>query len=184
MIDLRVQPLPLAGAYRIESEPIHDHRGFNARLWCARTFAEHGLPDRFVQMNMISNPKRGTLRGFHYQLPPHAEAKLFRVTRGRIFDAIIDLRPGSPTRLQWTTLELSADTPELLFVPAGFAQAFQTLEDHTEVIYQVSAFYAPDHARGIRHDDPAFGVPWPLPVAVLSERDRDWPDFDAGGLHV
>lgn len=174
---MRFHPLPLAGAYRLELLPVADHRGLNARLFCEREFEAHGLESRFVQTNLIVNGPRGTLRGFHYQVPPHAEAKLFRVTRGAIFDVIIDLRPGSPSRGQWTSLELRAGEPSLLYVPPGFAQGFQTLEDDTELTYQVSAFYAPDAGRGIRYDDPAFEIPWPLPVAAISDKDRSWPDF-------
>ena len=170
--------LPLEGAFRIEIEPIGDHRGFNARSFCAREFETHGLRSRFVQTNVIANGPRGTLRGFHYQVPPHTETKLFRVTRGAIHDVIIDLRPSSPTYRRWIAVELSATAHIMLYVPEGFAQGFQTLADDTELTYQVSAFYAPDHGRGIRHDDPAFGIPWPLEPSVISDKDRSWPDFE------
>jgi dTDP-4-dehydrorhamnose 3,5-epimerase len=174
---MRFTELPLAGAFVVELEPIEDHRGFNARAWCAREFAEAGLNDRMVQTNVIFNPVRGTLRGFHYQEPPMAENKLFRVTRGGIHDVIVDLRPGSPTYRQWTSVELWARDYRMLYVPEGFGQAFQTLEDGTELTYQVSEFYSPDHGRGFRYDDPAFAVAWPLPVTEISERDRTWPDW-------
>lgn len=176
---MKFTPLKLAGAYTIELEPIHDHRGFNARQWCAHEFAAHGLETKVAQSNIIRNRQRGTLRGFHYQVPPKAETKVFRVTRGAIFDVIIDLRPGSKTHGEWTSVELSANSYTMLYVPAGFAQAFQTLEADTELIYQVTEFYSPAFGRGIRYDDPAFAIPWPLEVSVISDQDRHWPDFKA-----
>lgn len=175
---MRFHPLSLAGAFRIEIEPIRDHRGYNARSFCRHEFETHGLRSHFVQSNVIANGPRGTLRGFHYQVPPHAEAKLFRVTCGAIHDVIIDLRPGSPTYRRWLALELAASATTMLYVPEGFAQGFQTLADDTELTYQVSAPYAPDHGRGIRHDDPAFGIPWPLQPTAISDKDRSWPDFE------
>ena len=178
---MKFTPLQLAGAWIIDLELIRDPRGFNARQWCATEFAERGLPTEIVQSNVISNGPCGTLRGFHYQVPPLADSKLFRVTRGAIFDVIIDLRSESATYRQWTSVELRADDYRMLFVPEGFAQAFQTLEDSTELIYQVSAFYSPEHGRGIRYDDPAFDIRWPLEVTAISENDRNWPDFDEGG---
>lgn len=177
---MRFTPLPLEGAYHIALEPVADKRGFNARAWCEREFAEAGLPTRIAQINIIANRLRGTLRGMHYQAPPMTESKLFRVTRGAIYDVIVDLRPGSPTQGRWTSVELRADRYELLFVPEGFGQGFQTLEDDTELTYQVSAFYSPEHGRGFRHDDPAFGIDWPLPVSEISEKDRTWPDHRPG----
>jgi dTDP-4-dehydrorhamnose 3,5-epimerase len=172
---MRFHALSLAGAFRIEIEPIRDHRGFNARSFCAREFEAQGLCSHFVQ---IANGPRGTLRGFHYQVPPHAETKLFRVTRGAIHDVIIDLRPSSPTYRRWIAVELSATAHTMLYVPEGFAQGFQTLADDTELTYQVSAPYAPEHGRGIRHDDPAFAIPWPLEPTAISDKDRSWPDFE------
>lgn len=174
---MQFRPLPLAGAWLIELEPIRDARGFNARAFCAREFEQHGLCTRFVQSNVIANGPRGTLRGMHWQAPPVAEAKLFRITRGAIFDVIVDLRPESPTYAQWTSLELHAGDYTLLYVPERFGQGFQTLEDDTELTYQVSAFYTPEAGRGFRPDDPAFGIAWPLPVSVISDKDRSWPDF-------
>jgi dTDP-4-dehydrorhamnose 3,5-epimerase len=171
-------PLPLDGAFLIELEQIVDHRGFNARSWCAREFGEHGLSTRVAQTNVIMNRRRGTLRGFHYQLPPKAETKLFRVTRGGIYDVIVDLRPASPTFRRWTSVELWATEYRMLYVPEGFGQAFQTLVDDTELTYQVSEFYSPEHGHGFRYDDPAFGVTWPLPVAEISEQDATWPDWE------
>lgn len=172
------QELDLPGAYVIDLEPIRDDRGFNARAWCAREFADHGLATTVAQVNLIHNVAAGTIRGFHYQVPPHTEAKLFRVTRGAIHDVIVDLRPDSPTYLQWRAVELRASDYRMLYVPEGFGQGFQTLEDDTELTYQVTAFYRPDAGNGFRYDDPAFGIDWPHPVSVISERDRTWPDFD------
>lgn len=177
---MRFRPLALEGAYLIELEPIRDHRGFNARAWCAGEFEDHGLCARFVQTNVIANGLRGTLRGLHLQAPPMAEAKLFRVTRGAVFDAIVDLRPGSPTHGRWAGVELCAAAYHMLYVPEGFAQGFQTLEDDTELTYQVSAFYSPEHGRGFRYDDPAFGIRWPLEVAAISQKDLGWPPFEGG----
>jgi dTDP-4-dehydrorhamnose 3,5-epimerase len=170
-------PLPLEGAFVIELEPIADHRGFNARSWCAREFAEHGLVARVAQTNVIANRRRGTLRGFHYQVPPRAETKLFRVTRGGIYDVIVDLRRESPTYRQWTSVELWAQDYRMLYVPEGFGQAFQTLVEDTELTYQVSEFYSPEHGHGFRYDDPAFAVTWPLEVSEISEQDLSWPDW-------
>lgn len=176
---MNFRPLPLEGAYTIDLEPIVDDRGFNARSWCAQTFREKGLDPSVVQTNIIFNKVQGTLRGFHFQAPPFTETKLFRVTRGGIYDVIIDLRPDSPTYRQWTGVELWASDYRLLYVPEGFAQAFQTLVDDTELTYQVSQPYSPQHGRGLRHDDPAFAVTWPLPVAAISQQDRRWPDWEA-----
>ncbi|NNU80307.1 dTDP-4-dehydrorhamnose 3,5-epimerase family protein [Halovulum dunhuangense] len=176
---MKFTPLPLAGAWLIEMERIRDHRGFNARAWCAEEMAAHGLTTRIAQVNVIRNGPRGTIRGMHYQRPPFAETKLFRVTRGAIFDVIVDLRAGSPTRLQWISVELNAEDGRLLYVPEGFGQGFQTLADDTELTYQVSAPYSPAHGSGFRPDDPAFGIDWPLPVAAISDKDAGWPDFKA-----
>jgi dTDP-4-dehydrorhamnose 3,5-epimerase len=168
---------PLAGAYIIDLELREDSRGFFARSWCRREFEAHGIVAPPVQANISFNRLRGTLRGFHYQAAPFGEAKLVRCSRGAIHDVIIDLRPGSPTFGRHFAVELAAEAHRLLFVPEGFAQGFQALRDDTEVIYQVSQFYTPEAERGIRHDDPAFGVRWPLPVTVISDKDRAWPDF-------
>lgn len=169
----------LAGAYVIELERRQDERGFNARTWCEREFQEHGLTRRAVQANVIFNRKKGTLRGMHYQAAPHAESKLFRCTRGAIYDVIIDLREDSPTFREWTAVELTAESYRMLYVPENFAQGFQTLEDGTELTYQVSASYAPEYERGIRYDDPAFGIKWPLEVTVISQKDMSWPPYEA-----
>jgi dTDP-4-dehydrorhamnose 3,5-epimerase len=169
--------LDLPGAFLIDLELREDERGYNARAWCQREFEEAGLTASIVQANVIYNRRRGTLRGMHYQAPPHAESKLFRVTRGAIHDVIIDLRPDSETHGQWLSVELTADVPRMLYVPETFAQGFQTLMDDTEITYQVSAFYAPEHERGLRYDDPAFDLDWPLPVEAISDKDRSWMDF-------
>jgi dTDP-4-dehydrorhamnose 3,5-epimerase len=174
---LRFIETGLPGAYLIELERREDHRGFNARTWCEREFAQHGLTSRPAQANLIFNQTKGTLRGMHYQLPPHAESKLFRVTRGAIHDVIIDLRPSSPTYEQWRSFELAADDYTMLYVPENFAQGFQTLDDDTELVYQVSEFYAPEYERGLRHDDPAFAIDWPLEVQTMSVKDKEWPDY-------
>ena len=174
---MRFVETALPGAYVIELELREDDRGFNARTWCEREFQEQGLTTRLAQANVIFNRRRGTLRGMHYQVAPHAESKLFRVTRGAIHDVIIDLRPDSPTYEQWAAFELTQDSYRMLFVPESFAQGFQTLEDDTEVVYQVSERYAPEFERGIRHDDPAFAIEWPLEVEVISEKDAHWPDY-------
>ncbi len=175
----------LTGAYLVRLDKKHDERGFNARAFCEREFAAHGLTPRVVQTNIIYNPHKGTLRGFHYQQPPFAECKLFRCVRGSIYDVIIDLRPGSATYRSWLAVELSATKDELLYVPEGFAQGFQTLENDTELIYQVSQFYTPESGRGIRYDDPVFSIPWPLPVSVISRQDAAWPAFcEVDGEHI
>lgn len=167
----------IPGAYLIELELREDDRGYNARTWCQREFEGHGLTARIAQSNALYNRRRGTLRGMHYQAPPHAEAKVFRVTRGAIHDVIVDLRPGSETYGRSASFRLAADVPRMLYVPENCGQGFQTLEDETEISYHASAFYAPDFERGFRFDDPAFDLDWPLPVEVISEKDRSWPDF-------
>lgn len=174
---MRFVPLPLAGAYVIELDEIRDERGVNARLFCEREFAAAGLVDRMVQTNLIVNERAGTLRGFHFQVAPYREAKLFRVVSGSLQDVIVDLRPASPTYGRWESVVLDARVPRLLYVPEGFGQGFLTLEDETALHYQVSAFYTPAAGRGIRWDDPAFAVAWERPVAVVSEKDASWPDF-------
>lgn len=168
----------LHGAFVLEAEKLEDTRGFNARAWCQRELEEHGLVSKFVQTNIIYNKKRGTLRGFHYQAAPYQETKLFRCTRGAIYDVIIDMRPDSPTYKQWTSVELSEHNYRMLYVPKNFAQAFLTLEDNTEINYQVSEFYTPDSGRVIRYNDPAFRVEWPIPIEVISDKDKNCPNFE------
>ena len=166
---------PLDGAYVIRPEPIEDERGFFARVCCAQEFAENGLASNWVQCNIAYNHKRGIVRGLHRQIDPHAEVKLVRCTMGRLFDVIVDLRHGSPGRGQWFGIELSAANRKILYVPEGFAHGYQTLEDNTEVFYQVSAAHHPDAERGLRWDDPAIGIAWPIADSEVSERDRAWP---------
>ena len=175
---MRFTELPLEGARLIELERIADARGFNARAWCQREFAEERLVTRMVQTNVVLSRCRGTLRGMHYQAPPMAEAKLVRVTRGSIYDVIVDLVPSSPTYGEWTAVTLTADLYRMVYLPEGFAHGFLTLEDDTEMTYQVSSFYSPVHSRGFRHDDPTFNIRWPHPVEMISEKDRTWPDFE------
>ena len=167
----------LKGAFVIEPEKLEDERGFFARTWCDREAARFRLHSKWVQCNISFNKKRGTLRGMHYRTPPHEEVKLVRCTMGSIYDAIIDLRPDSPTFKQHFSAVLSAHDHKMLYVPEGVAHGFQTLEDNTEVFYQMSEFYAPESARGVRWNDPALGIQWPIEVEVISERDQNYPDI-------
>jgi dTDP-4-dehydrorhamnose 3,5-epimerase len=168
----------LKDAFVIEMEPHNDERGFFARTWCEREFREHGLNPFIKQCNVSFNKRTGTLRGMHYQDSPHQEAKVVRCTRGAIFDVIIDLRKDSSTFKQFVTVVLSEDNYRMLYVPEGFAHGFQTLAENTEVFYQMTEFYFPEMARGIRWDDPAFDIPWPMATErFISERDRTFPDF-------
>jgi len=174
---MRFTETALKGAYIIDVEPIEDERGFFARAWGQEEFAAHGLCPRFVQCNISHNAKRGTLRGMHYQVAPHEEAKVVRCTRGALYDVIVDIRPGSDTFKRWVAVELSADNYRMLYVPEGFAHGFQTLEDDTDVFYQMSEFYHPECARGARWDDPAFAIDWPTTDArIISAKDRGYPD--------
>jgi dTDP-4-dehydrorhamnose 3,5-epimerase len=162
------------GAYIIDVERREDHRGFFARSWCQTEFEAHGLTTSFVQTNIIFSHTQGTLRGMHFQKSPYQEVKLVRCTMGRIVDIIVDLRPASPTHRRWISIELTANNRTMLYVPEGCAHGYQTLEDNTEVVYDTSQFYAPQHATGVLYNDLAFGIEWPLPVAVMSEADRNW----------
>jgi len=168
----------LADAVVIELEPHVDERGFFARSFCQREFEERGLNPCVAQCNVSYNRTRGTVRGMHYAAAPDAEAKLVRCTAGAIWDAIVDLRPASPTHLKWIAVELSAENRRMLYVPEGFGHGFQTLRDETEVSYQMSRFYVPEAARGFRYDDPRFGIDWPEPVTALSDNDAALPLFD------
>ena len=172
----------LPGAFLIEPEPHWDERGFFARTFCQREFECQGLAFSFVQSNLCFNRHRGTLRGLHYQTTPHAEAKLVRCTAGAIYDVILDLRLGSPTRGRWAAMELSAESYRMLYVPKGLAHGFLTLHEDTEVFYEMSEFYTPETVRGIRWDDPAFAVRWPMVPTLLSPRDRSFPDFDGSSF--
>lgn len=167
----------LKGAFVVGLKKIEDDRGFFARAWCQKEFADAGLDPNLVQINLAVSKKAGTLRGMHFQEAPHAEAKLVRCTRGRIFDVMVDLRPESPTHRKWFGLELSAENHRMLYVPEGFAHGYETLTDDAEMLYQTSKFFASTSARGVRYDDPAFAIAWPLPVAVISDADRKWPDY-------
>jgi dTDP-4-dehydrorhamnose 3,5-epimerase len=167
----------LMGAYLIKPERLEDDRGFFARVWCCREFEAHGLGNALAQCNVSFNASRGTFRGMHYQVAPHEEAKLVRCTMGAIYDVIVDLRKDSPTYRRHVGEVLSAENRNMLYIPEGFAHGFITLEDRTEVFYQMSAFYDAESARGVRWNDPAFGIRWPAEVRVISERDRSYPDF-------
>jgi dTDP-4-dehydrorhamnose 3,5-epimerase len=167
----------LAGAYVIEPEPIADDRGFFARSWCTKEFVAQGLNPQLVQCNISFNRRRGTLRGMHYQASPYGECKLVRCTAGSIYDVIIDLRPDSATYTQWVAVELSSANRQALYIPEGLAHGFQTLTDETEVLYQMSEFYHPESARGVRWDDPKFQISWPIVEITISDRDRQYPDF-------
>jgi dTDP-4-dehydrorhamnose 3,5-epimerase len=164
----------LEGAWVIEPQLHEDSRGLFARTFCAREFREQGLVDSFVQCNTSWNARKGTVRGLHYQLPPSCEVKLVRCTAGALWDVIVDLRPDSPSYLQHFGIELSARNRFALYIPEMFAHGFQTLEERTEVFYQMSEFYAPKLSSGIRYDDPKLGVKWPLPVASISDQDLSW----------
>jgi dTDP-4-dehydrorhamnose 3,5-epimerase len=168
----------LAGAYIIKPERLEDERGFFARTWCVREFAEHGLNTRLVQCNITFNYKKGTLRGMHYQAAPHEETKLVRCTMGRIYDVIVDIRPDSSTYLQWVGVELSAENRRMLYIPEVFAHGFQTLDDDSEVFYHMSEFYHPECAHGIRWDDPAVGIKWPaVDNRIISSKDQSYEDL-------
>jgi dTDP-4-dehydrorhamnose 3,5-epimerase len=167
----------LPGVFEIRLEPNSDERGFFARSWCQKEVEAHGLNPKVVQCNVSFNARKGTLRGLHYQAAPHAEAKLLRCTMGAIYDVVVDLRPQSPTFKQWIGVTLSAANRHMLYIPEGCAHGFLTLENDTEVFYQMSEFYHPESARGVRWDDPAFQIAWPAKVEVISERDRTYPDL-------
>lgn len=171
------RPTSVAGAWIVEPERHVDERGFFERTWCATEFARHGLSARLAQVSISYNPRRGTLRGLHYQVAPHAEAKLVRCIRGAIYDVAVDLRRASPTFRQHAAAVLDVDNRLALYVPEGCAHGFQTLRDHTEVLYQISTAYAPEAACGVRWDDPAFAIPWPAGKRIIADRDRRYPDF-------
>lgn len=170
-----IHPTAVEGVAIIDLEPHEDDRGFFARTFDRAEFLEAGLDPGVEQCNLSFNHKAGTLRGMHFQVSPHPETKLVRCVRGAIVDIIVDMRPGSPTRLQHVQVELTAENRRALFVPAYFAHGFQTLEDRTEVLYQVSGAYTPVAERGLRYDDPDLGLSWPVPPSVVSEKDQSWP---------
>ena len=174
---MRITETKLNGAFLIELEYFKDERGFFARVWSNHEFAAAGLTASFVETNLSFNEKKGTLRGMHYQLPPYEQVKLVRCTRGRIYDVIIDLRPGSPTFKQWLAVEMSADNHLMLYVPGEFAHGYLTLDDNTEVVYQTSSYYAPENGRGVSWNDPAFNISWPAEPLVMIDRDRNYENF-------
>jgi dTDP-4-dehydrorhamnose 3,5-epimerase len=172
---MQFQETEIASGWVIDPAPHADDRGRFMRAWCTREFSEHGIDFYPVQANMGFSVKKGTVRGMHFQEAPGLEAKLVRCTRGRMFDVLVDVRPDSATYLRWFGVELSAENGRMLFVPEGCAHGYQTLEDCTEMHYMTSAFYTPTAARGVRFDDPAFAVRWPLEATIISEQDRNWP---------
>ena len=167
----------LAGVFDIRPERMQDERGFFARTWCQQEFNAHGLDSQLVQCSVSFNTRKGTLRGMHYQMPPFAEGKLVRCTSGAIYDVVLDLRPDSPTFKEWIALTLTAENHNMAYIPEGCAHGFLTLADDTEVFYQMSQVYNAESARGVRWNDPAFGIAWPAEVTVISERDRLYADF-------
>ena len=167
----------LKGAFIIEPERLEDERGFFSRIWCKREFQTHSLDPHLVQCNISFNRKKGTLRGMHYQVRPHEEAKLVRCTMGSIYDVIIDLRPDSKTYMQWIAIELTSANRKMIYAPEGFAHGFQTLTDNTEVFYQMSEFYVPESARGVRWNDPQFNIVWPDDKRQISIRDQHFEDY-------
>jgi len=174
---MRFVPTEIAGVVRVEAEPHEDERGGFARLQCPDEFAAAGVAFAPVQTSVSRNPTAGTLRGLHHQPAPHAETKLVRVARGRVFDVAVDLRPGSPTHRRWTAAELSADNLVGLFIPEGVAHGFLTLEPDSDVLYQIAPAYQPGHEAGVRWDDPAFAIAWPAPPQLISPRDAGYPDY-------
>jgi dTDP-4-dehydrorhamnose 3,5-epimerase len=172
---MRFTPTELQGAFVVEPTPAVDERGSFARIFCEREFGEHGLQTRFVQHSRSESVMRGTLRGMHFQLAPHAEVKVVSCQRGAMFDVIIDLRPESPTYRRWIGVELTPYNQRQLYIPAGFAHGFQTLADDTVTNYLISEFYVPQASVGVRFDDPAFGITWPMAPTTMSDKDRAWP---------
>ena len=174
---MKFEPTPLPGAFVITPDRLHDERGYFARSFCRRDFTERGLNPNVAQCNLSLSTRRGTLRGMHFQRPPHQEAKLIRCVAGALWDVIIDLRPSSPSFRKHFGIRLDPSEDRMLYVPEGFAHGFLTLEDSTSVFYQISEFYDPAHASGVRWNDPAFGIEWPFEPTVMAERDRAYPDF-------
>lgn len=168
----------LSGVFIITPEKLVDERGFFARTWCQREFERQGLNPRVAQCSVSFNRKRGTLRGMRYQAAPDEETKIVSCTRGAIYDVLIDLRTDSPTFTRWTAFELTSENRNMVYIPEGFAHGFQTLEDNSEVFYQISEFYLPEHACGVRWNDPAFSIRWPEAQRILSDRDKNYPDFN------
>jgi len=178
---MRFTPTSIPGVVVVDIEPHADERGAFARLHCPEEFAAAGHPFAPAQTSLSRNPTAGTLRGLHYQLAPHAETKLVRCVRGRVFDVAVDLRPGSPAHRRWTAAELCADSGRALLIPEGVAHGFLTLEPDSDVLYQISPVHQPGREAGVRWDDPAFGVTWPGRPVLISPRDAGYPDYVAGG---
>jgi len=174
---MQFEPLSIEGAFRVRIEPLADERGFFARTYCRREFGALGISGTVVQTSLSYNARSGTVRGMHMQWPPSEESKLVRCVRGSIFDVLLDLRPSSKSFLAHETVILDQDGRDSVYIPPGVAHGFQTLTDHAEVLYQMTDYYAPDLATGVRWNDPAFGIEWPAPVTVISARDASYPDF-------
>jgi dTDP-4-dehydrorhamnose 3,5-epimerase len=174
---MRFTETSIPGVWIVDLEPVHDERGFFARTWCPDELGANGLDPALAQCSISFTRHPGTLRGMHYQEAPHAEVKLVRCTRGTVYDVALDLRPGSATFRQWTATELSGENRRALYIPEGCAHGLQTLEPDCEVLYHISTPHTPGAAKGVRWDDPAFDIRWPLPHPTLSDRDRSWPDF-------
>jgi dTDP-4-dehydrorhamnose 3,5-epimerase len=173
---MRFEPISLDGVWLIHLDLLKDPRGFFARTFCVNEFRAHGLETNFPQHSISCSSSKGTVRGMHFQRAPHGEVKLVRCLSGAIWDVVIDLRPESPTFRQWRGFELSAENQDQAYIPKGFAHGFQTLSDNAQVNYLISELHAPDLASGVRYDDPAFGIAWPLPVSAISEKDLLWPN--------
>ena len=177
---MEFKPTAIDGAFLIVPRKIGDDRGFFARAWCRQELADAGLNSTIVQTNMAVSKHKGTLRGLHYQQAPHAEVKIVRCVRGAMFDVIADVRPDSPTYGQWVGYELNTDNHHALYVPEGCATGYMTLADDVEMYYSTTAAFAPEAATGVRYDDPAFGIEWPLTPTVLSDQDKQWPYLSSG----
>jgi len=168
---------PIAGAYLIDVRRIGDERGFFGRLWCQKEMAAMGLATHICQSNIGVSTSAGTLRGLHFQKPPHQEVKIIRCPRGAVYDVIVDLRPESPSYLRWYAAELTAENARMLYIPEGCATGYQTLVDDSEICYHTTKFYHPESASGVRYNDPAFAIDWPLEITAISENDKNWPDY-------
>jgi dTDP-4-dehydrorhamnose 3,5-epimerase len=179
---MRIHETKLDGAKLIELEPVRDSRGYFVRTFCQREFTAHGLHCSFVQHSMSQTVARGSIRGMHFQRAPASEVKVVSCLKGAIYDVVIDLRSSSPTHGRWQGFELSAENRRRLYIPVGFAHGFQTLTDDAEVAYLISEFYVPEAAGGVRYNDPAFAIRWPLEVTLISEKDKAWPDYDGSGI--
>jgi len=174
---MKFQETKLAGAFIIELDKIEDERGFFARSFCVEEFKRHGLNSVIKQCNISFNKHIGTLRGMHFQKPPYEETKLVRCIKGKVYDVIVDLRKESNTYLEWFSIELNQENKKMLYIPEGFAHGFQTLEDNAELFYQMSAFYSDDSSSGVRWDDPALKIDWPMPNPLISDKDASYPDI-------